>query len=100
MNPFEAEELALSRAERRGGRHPLGDMPLVVVTRGLAGEDGPGGKVVELERLTKEHAELAASLSRKGWQVIAERSGHHVPIQQPEIVVTSVREVVATTRRK
>jgi hypothetical protein len=57
VNPFEAEELALLRSERERGGHSLGDMPLIVVTRGIADEDGPGGNVVELERRKKEHAE-------------------------------------------
>lgn len=99
VNPVEAEELAFLRAERAKGGHPLGDMPLIVVTRGLADEDGPGGKVVELERRKKEHRELAESLSRNGRQIIADRSGHHVQLEQPEVVVASVRDVIATTRK-
>ena len=99
VNPFEAEELALLRSERERGGHSLGDMPLIVVTRGIADEDGPGGNVVELERRKKEHAELAASLSRNGRQVIAERSSHHVQVEQPDIVVASVREILAARRK-
>lgn len=95
VNPFEADELAMLRAERDDGRNPLGDKPLVVITRGIADEGGPGGNEVELERRKKEHAELARSLSRKGKQVIAERSGHHVQLEQPEVVIDSVRDVVA-----
>ena len=99
VNPVEAEELALLRANRAKGGHSLEDMPLIVVTRGLPDEDGPGGKVVELERRKKEHRELAESLSRNGRQIIADRSGHHVQLEQPEIVVSSVRDVIVTTRK-
>jgi len=98
VNPVEAEELAMLRAERAEGRHPLGGKPLVVITRGIPDEGGPGGNVIELERRKKEHAELAKSLSRNGRQVIAEQSGHHVQIEQPEVVVTSVRDVITATR--
>ena len=98
VNPVEADELAMLRAERAEGRNPLGGKPLVVITRGIADEDGPGGNVVELERRKKEHAELAKSLSRNGKQVIAERSGHHVQLEEPEVVVKSVREVIAAVR--
>jgi hypothetical protein len=94
VNPVEAEELAILREERARGGHPLGDMPLVVVTRGIPDEDGPGGNVVELERRKKEHAELAKSLSRNARQVIAERSGHHIQVEAPEVVVTAVRDVI------
>jgi hypothetical protein len=53
-----------------------------------------------LERRKKEHAELAKSLSRNGKQVIAERSGHHVQLEEPEVVVKSVRDVIAAAREK
>jgi pimeloyl-ACP methyl ester carboxylesterase len=98
VNPVEAEELAMLRAERAEGRNPLGGKPLVVITRGIADEGGPGGNEVELERRKKEHAELAKSLSRNGRQVIAEQCGHHVQIEQPEVVITSVRDVITATR--
>jgi pimeloyl-ACP methyl ester carboxylesterase len=98
VNPLEADELAMLRAERAEGRNPLGGKPLVVITRGIADEDGPGGNVAELERRKKEHAELAKSLSRNGKQVIAERSGHHVQLEEPEVVVKGVRDVIAAVR--
>ena len=99
VNPVEAEELAILRKERASGGHPLGDMPLIVVTRGIADENGPGGNEVELERRKKEHAELAKSLSRNAGQVIAERSGHRVQIEASEVVITSVRDVISRARR-
>jgi hypothetical protein len=43
VNPLEADELAMLRAERTDGRNPLGGKLLVVITRGIADEDGPGG---------------------------------------------------------
>ena len=99
VNPYEPEELAILRTERAKGEYPLGDMPLVVVTRGIPDEDGPGGKLVELERRKEEHAELARTLSRNGKQISAERSGHHVQIDEPEVVVTSVRDVITRSRK-
>jgi len=88
----------MQRAERANGRNPLGGKPLVVIMRGIGDEDGPGGNVVELERRKKQYAELATSLSRNGKQVIAERSGHHVQLKEPEVVVKSVRDVIAAAR--
>jgi pimeloyl-ACP methyl ester carboxylesterase len=99
VNPYEAEELAFLRTERVNGDHPLGDIPLVVITRGVPDEDGPGGRVAELERRKKEHAELAKTLSRNGRQVVAEGSGHHVHIEEPGVVVTAVRDVIAGIRK-
>jgi hypothetical protein len=91
--------LALLRKERVNGDHPLGDMPFVVITRGAPDEDGPGGKVVELERRKKEHAELAETLSRNGRQVVAEGSGHHVYIEEPGIVFTAVPDAIGAIRK-
>jgi hypothetical protein len=48
--------------------------------------------------LSPEHAALAA-LSRRGKHVIAERSGHHVQIEQPELVASLIQDVVETTRK-
>src|SRR5262245_62949585 len=50
VNPFEHEELAGLRAERAKNEHPLGDMPLIVLTRGKSEEEGPDGKARSEER--------------------------------------------------
>jgi len=41
QNPFELEELAALRAARQALPFPLGDLPLVVITRGLPEDSGP-----------------------------------------------------------
>lgn len=97
VNPFEHEELAALRAKRTKSEYPLGDMPLVVMTRGISDEGGPDGKRLEEER-KKEHGEVAR-LSRSGKQVIATRSGHHIQIDEPELVAASIREVLAAARK-
>ncbi len=76
MNPVEPEELAALRAARAAGQHPLGDLPLRVITRGVSDGEGPDSRAFEGER-NAEHAALAA-LSRRGKHIIAARSGHHV----------------------
>ena len=45
-----------------------------------------------------EQATLA-TLSRSGKLVIATRSGHHIPIDEPEVVVTAIRDVLTAVRR-
>jgi pimeloyl-ACP methyl ester carboxylesterase len=97
FNPVEHEELAALRADRNSREYPLGSMPLVVMTRGLSDEDGPDGKSFTEER-KKEHAELA-KMSRAGKQVIATHSGHHIQIDEPELVASTIREVLAATRK-
>jgi pimeloyl-ACP methyl ester carboxylesterase len=94
------ESMAQVRAAQIGS---LGDIPLVVLTRGLptdpdllglSDEEAQQGEAVwdELQ------AELAA-LSSKGKQVIAEESGHYIHLDQPELVIDAIRDVVEATGR-
>ena len=91
-NPFEHEELAAIRAVRTGSEHPLGELPLLVITRGVA-DDSP-----ELEAEHRREQEATARMSRRGRLIVAERSGHHVQLEQPDLVVAAIREALAATR--
>ena len=97
VNPVEIEELAALHAERAKSEHSLGDLPLVVITRGVPDEPGPNAAASLAER-RKDHAAVAA-FSRRGKLVIATRSGHHVQLEEPELVVSAIREVVMAARR-
>ena len=97
VNPFEREELADLRAARAKSEHPLGDMPLIVLTRGKSEEEGPDGKAFEEEHRLG-HAAMAA-MSRNGKLIIAEHSGHHVQIDEPELVVKAIRDALAAARK-
>lgn len=90
-NPFNAEELAALLDQRRQ-KYPFGDMPLSVLTRGLSDANTPD------EEHKKRQAALA-SLSSTGKQVIATRSGHHIPLDQPDVVVTAIRDVLTAAAR-
>jgi pimeloyl-ACP methyl ester carboxylesterase len=96
-NPFELEELAALRADHARAMHPLGDMPLIVLTRGRAEEEGAEAQKREEEH-RNDHTALAA-LSTRGKLVIAERSGHHVQLDQPELVAQAVTEVLTAVTR-
>lgn len=95
VNPFEHEELAALRAERMKSKYPLGDKPLIVLTRGIPDEDS---KELEEEH-RRDHAAIA-TMSRNGKLVIASRSGHHVQLDEPELVVNAIREVLATAPKR
>jgi pimeloyl-ACP methyl ester carboxylesterase len=96
VNPFEHEELAELRSRARG-EHPLGELPLVVITRGLPDESGPDAQRLESEHRADQAA--MARMSRRGTQIIAERSGHHVQLDQPALVVATIRGVVESIGR-
>ena len=97
VNPVENEELAALRAQRTTTQYPLGDLPLVVITRGLPEESGADAAALEREH-RQDHATIAA-LSQRGKQIIAERSGHHVQLDEPQLVVSAVREIVTAVRK-
>jgi hypothetical protein len=90
VNLFEHEELAALRAERMKSKYPLGDKPLIVLTRGIPDEDS---KDIEEEH-RRDHTAIA-TLSRNGNLVIASRSGRHVQLDEPELVADAIREVLA-----
>jgi len=95
VNPFENEELAQLRAERSKAQFPLGDLPLVVITRGISEETGPDSKANEDEH-RKDHAAVA-TMSRQGKMIVATHSGHHVQLEEPALVVTTIRQVVTAS---
>lgn len=96
-NPFENEELAGLRAERAKSQYPLGDMPLIMLTRGIAERNGPDGKALEEEH-RRDHASLAA-MSRNGKLIIAAKSGHHIQLDQPELVIKAIQDVLAAVKK-
>ena len=66
--------------------HPLGDKPLVDVT------------TVDSARATELQTKLL-SLSQNSKQVIAEKSGHFIIIDRPDVVVDAISQVVQSVRK-
>jgi len=82
-----AEEVALIHIDRSKREYPLGDIPLIVLTRGKNADEG--------------HQKLQADLvclSRYSKQIIAQKSGHHIQLDEPELVTDAIRQVVDATR--
>jgi pimeloyl-ACP methyl ester carboxylesterase len=96
-NPFEGEELAAMLVQQGKKEHPLGDMPLIVLSRGMAENAGPEGRAVEDEHKRNQAALVALSSVCK--QFMAQHSGHEILISEPDLVVNAIRDVMAATRR-
>ena len=75
-----------SASEVRSSRRKL-TIPVLVVTGGRGADEN-------WRQLQRDQA----SLSERGCLMIAEQSGHVVPIDQPEVVVDAIRAVVETVR--
>lgn len=94
------EELALMYKNRGKPEFTLGDIPLIVLTRGEGGyEDGLNVPAKELEderlRLQKELAKLSSNSK----QIIAKDSGHNIHLEAPDLVVDAIRQVVQAAQR-
>lgn len=83
-------------ADQKKKEHSLGDIPLIVLTAGRP-EYGSDQQALEDDR-RKAQAALA-TLSRNGKQVIAVNSGHHIQIEEPELVIKSIGEALAEARK-
>jgi pimeloyl-ACP methyl ester carboxylesterase len=76
------ESICTSAAETlEAGRNGYGDLPLVTISATDPGD----------YRLRQQEA--LAGLSTRGRHVIASRSGHWIPLEQPDVVVSAIREV-------
>ena len=93
-----AETLSVMAAETRPVS-TLGDLPLTVISHGRLDANAvpPSlGQEVreEYERAWQELQREITALSTRGRCIVAERSGHNVIFDQPEIVIESILEMV------
>jgi pimeloyl-ACP methyl ester carboxylesterase len=52
-----------------------------------------------LEERRASHKAIA-SASRKGRWLIAEKSGHHIQIEQPDVVLTAIADVLRAAQER
>lgn len=86
------EELGRMHEQRLHDRATLGDLPLVVISRS---PENPS------DSLAAERAALQrdlVALSRRGTHVVAAHAGHNIHLEDPDLVVQSIRKVITTVR--
>lgn len=96
-----AETLSVIAAETKPVS-TLGDLPMIVISHGqLDANAVPHNLGVEVrdayERAWQELQVEITALSTRGRRIVAERSGHNVIFDQPEIVVESISEMIRHT---
>jgi hypothetical protein len=64
--------------------------------RGLPDEDGP--QAAQREEAHRKDQSALVTLSSGGKQIVAAKSGHHVPLDEPGVVASAVREIVQIVR--
>jgi pimeloyl-ACP methyl ester carboxylesterase len=77
-----------SFAQVRAAQHPLGHLPLVVLTHGLPNL-GPQG---ERDWLALQRD--LAGLSSNSLLIVATHSGHLIQFEQPDLVIASIHQVL------
>ncbi|SHH08523.1 alpha/beta fold hydrolase [Massilia sp. CF038] len=99
----ENSNFAVGDAELRAARGPWGDLPLLVLSRGVSPYAIPGkpqsalNKAVEMENLAL-HKEMAA-LSTRGKQRVVAGAGHLIQIDRPDAVVAAISDILDELQR-
>jgi pimeloyl-ACP methyl ester carboxylesterase len=81
--------------KRPGGFGSLGETPLVVVRRGKASTPPTPDDIAH-----REAQEAMAGLSSNGLLMVAENSGHTIPLDEPPVVAEAVSKVMQAIRSR
>lgn len=95
-NDFGPEETQELYDRRTKSEYPLGNIPLIVLTRDKY--NYPKKYAEQMEREHKAGQEALSHLSRKGQQVIVPDSGHHIQVDAPTAVIEAIQRLLAQTR--
>jgi len=72
--------------------YTLGDMPLIVLTRGKGGYDGRKDSL-QLENERSQAQKDLTYLSTNSKQIIDMNSGHNIHVEDPAVVISAIKEV-------
>ncbi len=87
------EETHLSGQQVRDAG-PLPVVPMTVIRHGLPLKQPPGWPVDEKERIWLQMQEELAAMVPGSKLIVAENSHHYVQVEQPDLVIQSIKEVV------
>lgn len=96
-NPEGVDILASAAEIRAAGRLP--DIPAIVLMAGR-GVYPDGWPSLTLDRIWRELQESIASRLPRGRLIVAERSGHFIQRDQPDLVVDAIRQVTEAARER
>jgi pimeloyl-ACP methyl ester carboxylesterase len=82
---------------RRGS---MPSVPLVVITRGIAERGAEDPRSAMIESLWMQLQDELAAMSPRSAHLVADRSGHHIHLDQPQLVVDAVTMVLDFARAK
>jgi len=100
---FWPEELQAMYAARQVNPVPLGNKPLVVLMAGKSDDPPSGVSAAEWKQLVDEKRQekiKMVNLSSNHRLTVAEHSGHHIQLDEPELVVRAIEQVVESVRKQ
>lgn len=80
---------------------PLPDVPLIVIVHGITEGlpvGGDGGVIQQADQVWLAEMARLANEAPQGKLIVAEKSGHNIQLEQPEVVVNAVRKLVEQVR--
>jgi pimeloyl-ACP methyl ester carboxylesterase len=81
----------------------LGDIPLIVLTRGRSDDligSGLSPEVIQqYDQVWRQLQKELTGLSPQGRQIIASQSGHFIQLDQPQLVIDAIDQVIADVRK-
>jgi pimeloyl-ACP methyl ester carboxylesterase len=96
------ELAAISESDRQvSASGSLGSLPLIVVRHGIPDLFArmPADQAVKAEQVWQELQADLARLSSNSQLLVAEKSGHGIQTDQPELVVAAIRQMTETVRK-
>jgi len=93
-SPFEGDEILALKNARTATAHPLDDMPIIVLTQSIP-VDPANERGAEREEERHRLAADLAALSRNKKQInTSAATGHHIHIDEPQLVISAIHDVV------
>jgi dienelactone hydrolase len=90
-------DMRTAMAQLRANRS-IGDKPLVVLTAGIPEDPPPGVLPEQFARISQEMQAELPRISSNSTQIVAARSHHFIQMENPKLVVASIRQVVEAVR--
>ncbi len=93
------DESALESDKQVQAAGNLGDLPLVVITHGDASMFAslPANEALQVEEDWQAAQKNLAGLSSNGQLIVADGSGHAIPIERPDVVIEAIKRLIAPT---
>jgi pimeloyl-ACP methyl ester carboxylesterase len=81
------------------GEHPLGTIPLVVLSK-TPELDNDDDYTPEQLAWNRDLQDRLAALSTNSEHTIADHSGHHIQLDQPDLVISAILRVLDSAKHK